>query len=155
MSSTPIIRRGLFVTVLAAAMLATGGCPLDVFLPPAVNDDTLFVDIVNDTDETVVPNLVFDESTSFLAQLFPGQTLDIAPLAPGEVVEVDFACDRVGVIQLAEPFQIFPDFDAVAPSTSAFIRGEDYECGDLIEFIFQGNDLDFGVIVVVNGQVIE
>ncbi len=119
---------------------------------------TVRVEIFNDTDFEVVPRIKFDDDNNFFARLIPAEELDLGALAPGESIQLDMACDKVGLIFSDEAGQFVPDEDdpiAQADETRRLIRGDDYHCGDTILFHFLGNGDDFGVVVSVNSVVVD
>ncbi|MFN0135929.1 MAG: hypothetical protein ACKVS9_07395 [Phycisphaerae bacterium] len=134
-------------TVICGALL-TGGCPLPT--------NTVRVEIINDTDFDVQPNVVFDEDDGFFGSFFPGDELDTGLIAPGDSFVFDFDCDALGSIASdgGEQVLLF-DEDVIADSTSTLQRDEDFVCGDIITFTFVGNGADFGVNVSVNGRIVD
>jgi hypothetical protein len=142
----------MLVLALSALMLA--GCDLIAELIPSLN--TVQVVLVNDTSYPVDPNIRFDDDETWLAELFPSETLNSGSLDAGESASFDFDCDQLGVIfsdnaeQSSLLFLVY-----VADETRILERGDDYDCGDVIEFRFVGNGGDFGVVVSVNGRVVD
>lgn len=136
-------------TVAAAVCAAfiTGGCPQ--------TSTTVRVEVINDTDFDVQPNIVFDEDDGFFGSFFPSGRLETGLIAPGDSFVSDFDCDALGSIASNEAEQVLLfDDDATADSSSTLQREEDYSCGDIITFTFVGNGADFGVNVAVNGRVV-
>ena len=141
-------------------LLLLGGCPPLTFdladgSLTISGSGVITVELINDTDFDVDPRIVFDDDSGFLARMFPSDLLDTGLLAPGEVLAFDFECDELGLILSDEPDQfvggvIYRDF----PS-AILERGDEFDCGDLIQFQFLGNADSFGVILAVNGFVVD
>ncbi len=137
-----------------APLVAGGGCGNLTIVGGFLN--TVPVVLVNDTDFSVDPNIRFDDDTGLLAGLFPSETLSTGLLAPGETATFTFDCDKLGTILADDPEQIIPLLDdVVGDSSDRLERGEEFDCGDVIEFRFVGNLDDFGVVVSVNGRVVD
>lgn len=148
-------RRNLLLTLLVALPgLLLAGCPEAARLIPALN--TVWVELVNDTSFPVDPNIRFDDDEGWLASLFPAESLDAGLLESGQSMEFDFDCDELGLIfsDGAEQTAFF-FLSYVADDTRILERGDEYDCGDLIEFRFVGDAEEFGVIVSVNGRVVD
>jgi hypothetical protein len=148
-------RRNLLLTLLAilpAFLLA--GCPEASRFIPALN--TVWVQLVNDTSFPVDPSIRFDDDSNWLASLAPAESLDTGLLQSGESMEFDFDCDELGLILSdgAEQTAFF-FLSYVADDTRTLKRGDEYDCGDVIEFRFVGDTEDFGVVVSVNGRVVD
>ena len=144
------------LAALAAAVLMSlgGGCPNLTVVVGLL--DTVTVVLVNETGFSVDPNIRFDDDPGLLAGLFPSETLSTGLLGPGETATFSFDCDKLGTIFADEPEQIIPLLeDAVADSSDRLERGEEFDCGDVIEFRFVGGGDDFGVVVSVNGRVVD
>lgn len=141
----------------AALALMSSGCPGSFsgpgFLPPAF--DFITVELINDTPFEVDPFIVFDQDDGFLGSLFPGEVLATGLLLPGEIIAFDFDCDELGVIRSEEPEQYVGEFIYTAFSTRTLVQGEDFFCGDLLQFQYVGEADTFGVIVAVNGVVVD
>ena len=129
-------------------LLLLGGCPLP-------GTGVVTVELINDTDYEVDPWIVFDDDTGWAAQVYPESLLDTGLLLPGEVVAYDFYCDDLGVILSDEADQFVDDLIYRDWGTPPLVRGEDFQCGDLIQFQFLGNADTFGVVVAINGWVLE
>lgn len=150
------MRTGSSLAALAGAALlsAGGGCPNLTVVVGLL--DTITVELVNDTDFSVDPNIRFDDDPGLLAGLFPSEKLSTGLLAPGETATFSFDCDKLGTIFSDDPEQVIPLLDDVTgDSSSRLERGEEFECGDVIQFRFVGNGDDFGVVTSVNGRVVD
>jgi len=136
-----------------AALANLAGCPLPGdFLTPTI----VTVELVNNTTLDVAPNIRFDDSEGFLASAFPAEELATGLLAPDDVLAFDFDCDALGIVLSDEAEQILSDSEVAVAVTSRVIeRNTDYVCGDIVRFIFVGEGVDFGVVVSVNGRVID
>jgi hypothetical protein len=143
-----------FIPLTTVAALLVGGC-----LEPGDLLSTLRsvqVEVVNDTDFAVDPNIRYDDDAGFFASLLPADTLDTGLIESGEIAVYTFDCDELGLVLSDEAEQVVPLFgDYVADETDILERGDDYDCGDSIRFRFVGNAADFGVIVSVNGQIVD
>jgi hypothetical protein len=135
--------------LLVTTGLLLGGC-LDIAL---VN--TIQLELVNDTSFPVDANIRFDDDSNWLAGLFPAEDLNAGRIESGETVTFNFDCDELGVVFSDEAEQLGLFFTYVADSTSVLSRDDEYECGDVVRFRFVGNGDDFGVIVSVNGRVVD
>jgi len=146
-----------FVIVVAATCLTAAfvaGCVDPGALLSTIQ--TFEVQIVNDTSFAVDPNIRYDDDASFLAGWFPAGSLDTGLVTPGDAVSYTFDCDQLGLIFSDEAEQVVPLFgDYVLDATDIIDRDHDYGCGDTIQFRFVGDALDFGVVVSVNGRVVD
>jgi hypothetical protein len=140
-------------TLMVIPVLVTGGCPdLNIVIPGFTG---VTVELINDTQFDVAPNIRFDDDSGFLAGLFPAEDLSTGLLAPGETLEFTFDCEELGLVfsDNAEQVLLLETFEA--SDTDILARDDDYECGDIIRFIFIGDGDDFGVVVSVNGFVVD
>ena len=151
---TPLTPSRLAACVAATAVFLIAGCP---GIGDLLSDiQSIRVEIVNDTSFSIDPNIRYDDDAGFLAGLFPAESLDTGLIAPGEMVTYTFECDQLGLVLSDEAEQIVPLIaDYVLDATDIIERDDEYECGDRIRFLFVGNGLDFGVIVSVNGRVVD
>jgi len=146
--------RPLVPVLVVLAFVAGGGCPAGDFLLAGLSD--IEVQIINDTDFPIDPNIRFDDDSGLLAGLFPAERLSAGLLAPGESVSVLFDCDELGLIFSDEAEQDVPLLGVFAlEATRILERDDDYDCGELIRFHFIGNAFDFDVIVSVDGRVVD
>ena len=141
----------LLVT-FAGVVLA--GCPEAAQLIPLLN--SVQVELINDTGYSVDPNISFDDDAGWLAGWFPAETLNTGLLDSGDSATFNFDCDELGLILSDEAEQLGPFFTTyVADATRILEREDDYDCGAVIRFRFVGDGDDFGVIVSVNGRVVD
>ncbi|MBN2448271.1 MAG: hypothetical protein JXO22_16210 [Phycisphaerae bacterium] len=156
-------RRHAVLAMGCAMFLLASGCSLDAL--ESINIDipgftTIRVEIYNDTDWYVVPDIRFDDDSgswsAFVAGLFGGESLSAGELEPGEIVEFTFDCDDLGLIfsDAAEQRDALGTF-ATAASSEILRRDEDFGCGDRITFQFIGDGDTFGVVVAVNGLIVD
>ena len=148
-------------STLSALLLGIGGCDaaLNVLdsVDNLVNGDILVL-FINNSDGTVRPDIEFTENTDALNTLITtfvgGQSLNIPDLAAGEYVQFQFACDKLGAIfsDQSELRTILGNVDA--DPSALLIRDEDFSCGDEIRFEFFGDRNSFGVLVTVNGRIV-
>jgi len=142
-------RYGLGLLLAAACALLPAGCPLSF-------SNEISVEIVNDTPFDVAPHIEFDEDDGFLGGLFTGEELQTGLIAPGETQIFRFDCDALGTILSNDAEQIFGLLGSTEADSSATLqREDDFDCGDTIRFRFVGEGVDFGVIVSVNGRVVD
>lgn len=147
-----ITRAALVASAAALPFAVGGGCVLSGIGSVLGTQ----VQVFNDTAFDVQPNIKFDNDTNFLAELFPADDLGTGLVAPGEVLTFNFDCDALGSIGSDDAEQVIPLFsDAEASDTDVLKRGDQFDCGDLIEFRFVGEGDDFAVIVSVNGRVVD
>ena len=151
----------LQIILLALPLCLIGGCPgLNIELPDGMSIQLpgtrlITLELINDTNYYVNPRILFDDDSNFLAAWFPSEELATGDLAPGEVLIYDFDCDELGLVLSDEAVQFVGSFDYVAYASRTFHRGEDYDCGDLIQFQFIGDAEAFGVVVAINGFVVD
>jgi hypothetical protein len=150
----------LLAGILMVANL--GACPGITITIPNGTDiiipgfSTVVVEVFNDTDLDVDPRIVFDDDTGFWAGAFPSEDLATGILLPGDLNRYNMDCDEVGSIASDEAEQFLgPDLVVAAESSRTLERDEDFECGDTIQFHFIGEADGFGVIVSVNGIVVD
>lgn len=162
---------GLLLAAMAG--ITAGGCPggititlpesldftADVTIPTQiVTARVVQVEVFNDTDFEVLPRIRFDDDSNFWAALVPSEELATGILQPGESIVFDIDCDQLGLIFSDEPRQYAPgreDPIGEADETRTLKRDKDYVCGDQIVFHFIGNGAGFGVIVSINGVVVD
>jgi hypothetical protein len=144
----------LSAALIAFSLVVAGGCPGVGTLLPGLN--IIQVELINDTGFPVDPNIRFDDDAGFLASLAPSENLSTGLIQPDDPVLVfNFDCDELGLIfsDGAEQVHLFEDY--VADESRILERDDEYECGDVIRFRFVGDGLDFGVIVSVNGRIVD
>jgi hypothetical protein len=143
------------LTLVVGSLLAVGGCPLglDGFGFPLAN--TVRLELVNESGFDVAPNIVFDKEAGFFSRLVSGRTLATGLIAPGETLVFSVACEELGYVYSNQAEQIGPGGDsAFAGDSRVLERDKQYECGDVVRFLFIGNGADFGVAVSVNGRIV-
>ncbi len=150
--------------VCLAGLLCLGGCPgITLDLGDATitipGRRVVTVTLINDTDFSVDPAILYDDDTGFLARLFPAERLDVGVLAAGEVLDVDLRCDDLGSIRSDKAEQyvrylLFGETVHEADASTTLERGDHFECGDSIQFQFLGNGDNFRVVVGVNGRAV-
>lgn len=143
-------RNGLFIGLIAA-WISVSGCGIQSTIFGAFR--AIRVEVLNDTGFTVDTDLRYSEDDTLFDALLADR-LDVGRLLPGEAFQIDFDCDALGLIRLAEGSQEIPLLSDPDVDTPIFQRGDDYDCGDTIEFRFVGDGDDFDVIVTVNGLVV-
>jgi hypothetical protein len=147
-------RVNLLLALLVVGSLLLTGCPEAARLIPGLN--TVELVLINDSDFPVDPNIRFDDDAGWLAGLFPAEELGSGLIEPGETVVLRFDCDELGLIFSDEAEQLVPIFGVyIAGANDILEREEEYDCGDVIGFRFVGNAEDFGVIVSVNGRIVD
>ena len=138
----------------ALSLALMGGCPGADILISGLN--TVEVELINDTSFPVDPNIRFDDDSGWLASLVPAESLSTGLIYPDDpVIVYDFDCDELGLIfsDGAEQVHWFEDY--VADDSRILERDDEYDCGDVIRFRFVGDGVDFGVIVSVNGRIVD
>jgi hypothetical protein len=142
----------LLVTLTGVVLV--GGCPEAVQLITLAN--TVQLELINDTNYAVDANIRFDDDANWLAGLFPAEDLNAGLIEAGETVIFDFDCDELGLVFSDEAEQLGPFFITyVADATRILERDDEYDCGDVVRFRFVGDGDDFGVVVSVNGRVVD
>lgn len=154
-----------FVAIGLVALIGLGGCPgsISIELPggdsvniPLPGASTIVVEVFNDTNYEVDPRIKFDDDSGFFASLAPAETLNTGILAPGELLSLDMDCDKVGLLVSDVARQYWgPQTIGQADSTRTLERDDDYDCGDTVQFHFLGDGDGFGVIVSINGIVVD
>jgi hypothetical protein len=153
---TRMLRRSklLPVALIALAGVLLSGCPEVAQLIPSLN--IVQVELINDTNYVVDANIRFDDDAGWLAGWFPAEDLNAGLLDAGESAQFNFDCDELGLILSDEAEQLGPFLITyVADATRILERDDEYECGDVIRFRFVGDGDDFGVIVSVNGRIVD
>ena len=145
--------RLLAIAVAGVSTVLLGGCPEIGAIIPGFN--TVTVEIVNDTSFSVDPNIRYDNDSGLLAGLFPADTLDTGLIASGDAFSYTFDCDELGTIFSDEAEQVTLFADYVADATDRMEREEEFDCGDVIRYRFVGDGIDFGVIVSINGRIVD
>ena len=118
--------------------------------------NVVVIEVYNDTDYDVAPEIRYDDSTSWLAGIFPSERLTPQVLEPGDFFRYEMDCDELGVIfsDGAEQYD-FAFTIAEVDRTKTLERDDDFDCGDTIQFHFIGHDDSFGVLVSINGRVVD
>ncbi len=160
MSRTTLTR----LVVLIIPLTLVGGCPgisIDLgdstLTIPGLTPRTVTLQVLNDTDFEVAPHIVFGADTGFWDRL-TGSTDELAPsiLTPGEFIEYNMDCDELGTVYSDRAAQFLLVLNiGQADETRTLEREEDFDCGDTILFEFVGNHDAFGVIVSINGVVVD
>ncbi len=148
----------VLVVFVAALTLGSAGCINGLggifdFVDGRVSfDGDIRVEVFNDSDFEVIPDVRFDDDTDVRSIDNPDDFLDIGELLPGEFVQFDFDCDELGVIfsDETEVF-FFGEFVGVAEASFPIINGLEFDCADLIQIRFVGADDFFDVETRVNG----
>lgn len=129
--------------------LTAGGCPIADF-------SGVTLEIVNDTGFDVAPHVVFDNDDNFLAAVFPSEELSSGLIPAGGIRTFEFDCDALGLLFADNAEQLLSDDEvALADDSDTIFREDDYQCGDVIRLRFLGEGVDFGVVVLVNGRVVD
>jgi hypothetical protein len=150
---------GLTLLTLLAIGAMGGDC--DVVIPPPDPVDPLVTVRMENTTGFFVDPFIYvhpDESVPFSVLVRDENLVLLVPpeLEPGEIVELDFECIDIGAVITDRPLLLDGD-QAFESINSPLLRfGEDFECGDLITFVYI-DDLDTGEFFVqpeVNGRVV-
>jgi hypothetical protein len=146
----------LFLAVLAAYPVLGGCSGLLDLLPGIPGFNTIVVEVVSDSAFEVDPRIRFSEDTGFFAGLFGGQDLATGTLLPGDILTFDFDCDALGMIRSESAGQFLgAETIGQADVTRVLEFDQDFQCGDVITFTFLGEGPTFGVVVSVNGRVVD
>ncbi|TWT45647.1 hypothetical protein RAS1_20750 [Phycisphaerae bacterium RAS1] len=138
---------------LIALVALPAGCPDGgIFLPIG---NVVRVIIVNSSALNVLPDIRFDNDTSFLAGLFPSERLTTGTLLPAERFNRLIDCEQLGSIFSNDSEQDVGGVLVTADESRVLERDNDFSCGDTIEFMFIGEGDTFGVVVSVNGVVVD
>ncbi|MHC4445615.1 MAG: hypothetical protein ACYTF1_12940 [Planctomycetota bacterium] len=140
-----------------------GPCELS-FIPNdgISNFDIVTVELVNNTEFEVEPNLFVDPQSNIISIediLIDDNFVDIGiPVQPDEIVQIDFDCPEIGSVVSDFAFLFISDTEQVESDNGPFlIQGEDFLCGDVISFIYIDEFPDgvFFTRVEVNGEFLE
>lgn len=145
--------RAAVVLSLLALTVLPAGCPNGGILLPIGN--VVRVIVVNRSALNVLPDIRFDDDTSFLAGLFPSERLTTGTLLPGERFNRLIDCDQLGSIFSNDSEQDVGGVLVTADESRVLTREDDFSCGDTIEFDFVGEGDTFGVVVSINGIVVD
>lgn len=97
------------------------------------------VEIFNNSDFEVLPDIRFDADERIAASA-AAESLSIGTLLPGEFVQFDFDCERLGLIFSDETELRFGgSFIGVADASSAARFGTEFQCGDDLVIEFRGS----------------
>ncbi len=109
------------------------------------------INIINDTDFDVDPNIVFDNDTSLLAGWFPSETLETGLIEPGGFATFYLPCSDVGIL-LSDNAKLIDGGLVIATANDSvtLTDGDNFECLDKIEFQFIGSANNFAVVTFVN-----
>lgn len=150
----PCRRASLCVVSIAFSLVVGGGCPGADILIPGLN--SVQVKVIIDTRFLVGPNIRFNDDAGIWASLIPAERLSTDLIAPGEVAVFRFDCDELGLISSDGAEQVLLLVDDYVADEAKILEGDDaYDCGDLIRLRFVGDAEDFGVIVSVNGRIVD
>ncbi len=144
------------IALPAMVLMGLGGCINGVFPIPGIGfDEPIAVEVFNNSDFDVVPDIRFDPDNDLLALQDPREFLDIGSLIPGEFIEFEFDCDRLGTIFSDETEVYFlGEFIGLAEPSDALQFGDAFTCGDFIQIEFIGVDDFFEIVLRVNGVVV-
>lgn len=134
--------RRLFTMTALCICVGLGSCGI----PGIIVGGTITVSIFNNTDFEVDPAVEFGRSEPAL------RGLGVGILAPGELVEVDLNCDEAILLTTTNSTQLGFATDYVLDPLPLFEIDFDYFCGELVDFEFVGNGLDFDVFVDAGGE---
>lgn len=147
------MRSAIFAgAILAATGFSMGGCGL---LGTLIPQPLTTVRLVNNSDFDVRVTVVYDDEqdTPRAALVEFGNALEFT-LAPGESTSFSRDCDQIQAITLdnAELRVVGgfgPSFDS-----DVFRDGDDFGCGDVIEFTFDHSDVlvDFDAEIAVSSN---
>ncbi len=159
-----MLTRRVSIGLLALGLLFTsacnniggllGGLPgLGGALPPV---NAVRVQVINDTSFEVDPRIRYTEGTGFFSGLFGARSLDTGTLMPGDALSLDISCDSLGRIYSQSAGQFLGDQTVgQARTTRDLVRDSDFKCRDTITFTFLGDGPAFGVVVAINGLIVE
>lgn len=154
------------ILVVSLPIALLGGCPgVSIDLPgggqislPGISSNVVYVEVWNDTDFEVAPRVYFDDADGFWEQLISSsEELATGTLRSGELPSAfPIDCDRVNIIYSDSAGQFFlTETIGQAGRTRVLEKDDDFDCGDTIRFRYVGEGDGFGVIVSVNGSVVD
>ena len=139
-----------------------GPCDITVFPEGIITLDSVTVELVNTTAYPVEPNLyvdpqenIFTTSNIVTDENFVNFGI---PIQPGEIVQLALDCDEIGSIISDHAYLFVSDFELIESDNGPLlIEEDDFECGDIISFIFidEGIGGEFFTRVEVNGRFVE
>jgi hypothetical protein len=141
-------------------LLLSGGCPGFTITGPGGSFTlpgigVVTIEVVNDTPYDVEPEIVFDDDPGLFAGLVPSEDLAVGTLRPGEARRLNIDCDQIGLVRSEEARQFVGPFRYTAPDSATLERDDEFDCGDVIQFQYIGEGDSFGVVVAVNGIVVD
>ena len=132
-----LLGAGMFVAILGAR------CGIPIFDPGPVVE-TVRVELENDTDTPVNPNLFVD---GILHLVDP-------PLAPFDMLPLDVDC--FADTRLQTQADLLTGAGAIASDNDPYVdQGYEFYCGDTVRFAFAEDELGFFTAVFVNGFQID
>lgn len=146
-------RAALTLAGACGALILGAGCEAGFNV---LDGGVVTVQVVNDTDFEVDPSMVTTDDPDGFGLFNPGDGLATGLLAPGDVLEFTFDCDRLAAIRSDAAELLDDNGDPIigAQPTSAIERGAEFECGDVIRFRFVGDERSFGILVSVNDAIV-
>lgn len=134
-------------------LLAGSGCDTGLNV---LGGGVVTVQVVNDTEFEVDPAIVTTDDPDGFGLFNPGDGLATGLLAPGDVLEFTFDCDRLAAIRSDAAELLDDNGDPLigAQPTRAVERGAEFECGDVVRFRFVGDARSFGILVSVNDAIV-
>jgi len=150
---------GLILLGLTVVGVMGGDCDITLPVPDIDPDPLVTVELVNTTNFFVDPFVFVDPDDnvpfSVLVRAENLVFLDPPELEPGELVELDFLCADIGAVT-TDPLLLDGDLAFESINVPLLRFGEDYECGDLISFVYI-DDPETGEFFVqpeVNGRIV-
>ncbi|MFO0837508.1 MAG: hypothetical protein U1D55_03210 [Phycisphaerae bacterium] len=121
--------------------------------------NTVTVEVVNETDLPVEPNIRYsaaaNDLNAILTGLFGGTELSSGTVLAHTTRQFSFACDEIGVVFSNSARQTLIGVTVAEASDSGILqRGNEYDCGDTVEFHFLGAGSGFAVETRVNGSIV-
>ena len=142
------LRRALILGVPCVVGLAGCGIDFSILLPEV----RTAVRVVNDADFAVDVELYFDDEDDIPEEILTQLDSMEFIIAPGEVFAFSRPCDDLRAIIIDDADLLV--LGGVGPETDTGVlrEGDEFECGDTIEFRFDHSEviLDFGIDVTVS-----
>jgi hypothetical protein len=118
---------------------------------------SLTVELVNETDYPVDPGLYADDDdrTFFEFNIRTDENfVDVGIVPAHSTVRVPLSCDEAGTMMTYAARQIRSGSDRFSDNDPIVYEDGDFDCHDVISFVFRDSAFDFWTEVEVNGRVI-
>lgn len=119
--------------------------------------ETLTVELVNETAYPIDPGLYADDDDHTILEMnirADKNLVDVGLISAGSVRRVTLNCDEAGTMMTYRARQVRPGLDVTSENDPIVYADTDFDCHDVIRFIFRDTGFEFYTRVEVNGRVI-